>query len=145
MKDEVFSIDFDGWETSRDIELDMVKKKDGTTTGKMKSFEGRIIPKKLMIDCYFPTEQKDITCLENDRDETTRMMDEIKEEHGGEEGLLCNVINDKGNIPKNELQKRIKEIKSVKEYADELNILKQYEKLIEKEAVLNMEINNLVF
>ena len=69
-------------------------------------------------------------------------MDEMKEEHGGEEGLLAEVINEKGSISKGELQKRIKEIKDDKEAAEELKMLQQYEKLMAKETKLNAEIKD---
>jgi len=144
MQDDVYTIAFDGWEAGNDIEREMVKKKDGTTTGKMKSFEGRITPKKLIIDKYFPEEQRAIIRFENERDEVIRLMDELREEYGGDEALLCDVINDKGNITKGDLLKRIKEIKNDKKLADELDILQKYEKLMANEAIYNTTIKNAV-
>lgn len=144
MQDDVYSIVFDGWESGREIEREMVKKKDGTITGKMKSFEGRVIPKTLIIERYFEKEKKTIDQLENERDEIVRQMEEMKEEHGGEEGLLNEVINDKGNITRGELQKRIKELKHDKEAAEELRILQQYEKLMAKESKLNTDLKNAI-
>lgn len=104
MQDDVYAIVFDGWEAGKDIEREMVKKKDGTATGKMKSFAGRIIPKALIVETYFPEDKEEIISIENKRDELLRLMDKLKEEHGGEEGLLNEVINEKGNITKGELQ-----------------------------------------
>ncbi len=144
MQDDVYAIVFDGWEAGRDIEREMVKKRDGTITGKMKSFEGRVIPKTLIIERYFLKEKNAIDNLEYERDEIVELMEEMKEEHGDEEGLLTEVINDKGNITKGELQKRIKEIKDDKEAVDELKILRQYEKLMAKESKLNREIKDAV-
>ncbi len=142
MQDDVYAIVFDGWEAGKDIEREMVKKKDGTATSKMKSFEGRVIPKALIIETYFPDDKEKIINMENKRDELLRLMDELKEEHGGEDGLLNEVINDKGNITKGELQKRIKEIKNDPESADELEILQQYEKMMTEESKYNTEIKN---
>ena len=142
MQDDVYAIVFDGWESGRDIEREMVKKKDGTITGKMKSFEGRVIPKTLIIGRYFQKKKDAIDQLENERDEAVRLMEEMKEEHDGEEGLLAEVINDKGNITKGELQKRIKEIKHDKEAVEELGILQQYENLIVEESKLNADLKN---
>jgi len=144
MQDDVYAIVFDGWESGRDIEREMVKKKDGTITGKMKSFEGRVIPKALIIERYFREEQKAIEQLEGEREEIITQMEEMKEEHGGEEGLLAEVINDKGSITKGELQRRIKEIMHEKEAAEELKILQQYEKLMTKESKLTSEIKDAV-
>jgi type I restriction enzyme M protein len=142
MQDDVYAIVFDGWESGRDIEREMVKKKDGTTTGKMKSFEGRVIPKALIIEMYFQKEKDEIAQLEIERDQIVSRMEEMKEEHCVEEGLLAEVVNDKGNITKGELQKRIKEIRYDKDSAEELEILQQYEKLMTKESKLNSGIKN---
>ncbi len=142
MQDDIYAIAFDGWEASKDIEREMVKKKDGTVTGKMKSFDGRVIPKALIIENYFSGDKGKIISMENARDEVIRLMDELKEEHGGEEGLLNEVINNKGNITKGDLQKRIKEIKNETESADELEILLQYEKLVADESKYNTKIKN---
>lgn len=142
MQDDVYAIVFDGWESGRDIEREMVKKKDGTTTGKMKSFEGRVIPKALIIEMYFQKEKDEIAQLEIERDQIVSRMEEMQEEHCVEEGLLAEVVNDKGNITKGELQKRIKEIRHDKDSAEELEILQQYEKLMTKESKLNSDIKN---
>ncbi len=144
MQDDVYAIVFDGWESGRDIEREMVKKKDGTTTGKMKSFEGRVIPKALIIEMYFQKEKDEIAQLEIERDQIVSRMEEMKEEHCVEEGLLAEVVNDKGNITKGELQKRIKEIRHDKDSAEELEILQQYKKLMTKESKLNSDIKNAV-
>jgi type I restriction enzyme M protein len=144
MQDDVYAIVFDGWESGRDIEREMAKKKDGTITGKMKSFEGRVIPKTLIVERFFQKEKDAIVKMESDRDEVVRVMDELKEEHGGEEGLLAEVINDKGSITKGDLQKRIKEIKNDKEAADEFEVLKHYEKLMADEAKFNTDIKNAI-
>ena len=111
MQDDIYALVFDGWQSGREIERKMTKRKDGAPTGKMKSFEGRIIPKPLIIEQYFQKEQEMIEQLENKRDELLRSMEEMRDEHGSEEGLLGEVINDKGTISKGDLQKRIKEIK----------------------------------
>lgn len=144
MQDDLYAIAFDGWESGRDIEREMAKKKDGTITGKMKFFEGRVIPKILIIEHFFQAEKNAIDQLEKERDEVVRLMDELKEEHSGEEGLLVEVINDKSSITKGDLQKRIKEIKKDKETADELEILKQYEKFMISEAKFNADIKTAV-
>ena len=144
MQDDVYAIVFDGWESGRDIEREMVKKKDGSISGKMKSFEGRVIPKSLIIDQFYTEEKADIDKLESQRDDTVRLMDEMKEEHSGDEGLLAEVINDKGNIAKGDLQKRIREIKNDNESKDELKILLQYERLMAEEAKLNSDVKAAV-
>lgn len=131
MQDDVYALVDDGWEAGRDIEQEDKKKNE---------WEGRLIPKQLMINRYFDAEQKVIEKLEADCDDITRQMEEMAEEHGGDEGLLNDVTNDKGKIIKAAVQKRIKEIKDDEDSADELKILKGYLKLLEQEAGLNKEI-----
>jgi type I restriction enzyme M protein len=60
-------------------------------------------------------------------------MDSLKDEHGGEEGLLSEVI-DNDKINKASVLKRIKEIKNSKDDSDELVILDKYSALFEKET-----------
>jgi type I restriction enzyme M protein len=140
MQDDVYAIAYDGWGEGNLIEKEMVKKKDGTATGKMKSFEGRVIPKRLIIEEYFSDQQERINGLESDLEQANLAMEELKEEHSGEEGLLLEAINDKSNITKGDLQKRVKEIKGDQEYAEELEVLKEYQKLMDDEANYKAEI-----
>lgn len=130
MQDDVYALVDFGWEAGREIE-----KKD-----KKKEWEGLIIPKVLVISRYFAAEQKAIENLEADRDTVTRQMEEMEEEYGGEEGLLEEAKNDKGNLTKANVQKRIKEIKDDQESGDELSVLQQYFILIEKEAEVGRKI-----
>ena len=152
MQDDVYAIAYDGWEEGNETEKEMVKKKDGTATGKMKSFEGRLIPKSLIIEAYFADQQDRINKLEGDLEQANLTMEELREEHSGEDGLLAGAINDKGNITKGDIQKRIKEIKGDQEYAEELAVLQEYEKLMADEAdhkaeikKANTELEKLVF
>jgi type I restriction enzyme M protein len=63
-------------------------------------------------------------------------MDSLKDEHGGEDGLLSEVI-DNDKISKANVQRRIKEINKTSDDSDvddELAILEKYSALFEKEA-----------
>ncbi len=140
MQDDVYAIAFDGWVAGNEVVKEWVKKKDGTVTGKLKSFDGRLIPKKLIIDRYFPEEQAAITRFETERDEIVSLMDEMKEEHGGEDGLLSAVINDKGNITKGDLKARIKEILNDQNSDDELAVLQKYKELLNNESTYSTSI-----
>ena len=100
MQDDVYDIAEDGWKAGSEIEWD----------AKKKAFEGRLIPKKLIIDKYFPNEQKVLDEMESTLEEEKSRLEEIAEEYGGEEGLLNEVIDDNGKIKKNIVLKRIKEL-----------------------------------
>ncbi|WP_238918378.1 class I SAM-dependent DNA methyltransferase [Clostridium sp. YIM B02555] len=137
MQDDVYAICYDGWESGREIEIEYTIPKKGTP--KEKGFEGRIIPKALIINEYFRQEQTDIEKLEAERDEIIRVYEELFEEHSGEDGLLSKVIND-GKIKSADLKARIKELKNDKTEPDELEILLEYEKLLNKESDYNRKI-----
>ena len=64
-------------------------------------------------------------------------LEEMAEEHGGEEGLLAEAKNEKDKITRASITSRVKEIKGRAELADELKVLKDYLALIEKEAKAN--------
>ena len=162
MQDDVYSLVTDGWEAGNQIEYSPNKK----------DWEGRIIPKLLLTKTYFRKEQEAIENLEAKRDEFTRKMEEMAEEHSGEEGPMEEVKNEKGKITKANVQARIRElIKEVshqhkgtklmkvaepkvkyKKFSldnseldnelDELTILEKYLSLIENEAELNKKIKD---
>jgi type I restriction enzyme M protein len=126
MQDDIYQIAVDGWKA----ELSLVN-------GKKDEWDCDLIPKQLVINRYFNAEQKAIDQSESDRDAISRQMEEMEEEHGGEDGLLEEAKTDKGKISKVSVQKRIKEIKKDAEAAEELKVLEAYLKLIEKEAEAN--------
>jgi len=127
MQDDVYILVSDGWQAGREIE-----KKE-----KKKEWQGRLIPKELIIARCFAAEQKVVENLESDRDAIARQMEELEEEYGGEEGLMADAKNDKDKIAKARAQKRLKEIKDDKETADERKVLQSYMKLAEQEADAN--------
>ena len=62
-------------------------------------------------------------------------MEELREEHGGEDGLLENAADDKGKISKGNLQKAIKELgKRNEDNAEEYDMLQACKKLMDDEA-----------
>lgn len=130
MQDDVYALVSDGWEAGKEIERDK------------KQWEGRLIPKGFIIACYFATEQKAIEHLEADRDAIVRQMEEMEEEHGGEEGLMADAKNDKDEITKASVKDRLKEIQNDNESADERKVLQDYLKLTEQEAEVSKKIKD---
>ena len=131
MQDDVYALVSEGWEAGREIEK---------TRKEENEWEGRLIPKELIITRYFAPEQKTIENLEAARDAISRQMEEMEEEHGGEEGLMADAKNDKDKINKASVQKRFKEIQGDKEAADEREVLQAYLKLAEQEAEADKKI-----
>lgn len=128
LKDDSFLIKEDGWVAT----LTPLKDKKGKI--KKGEFESELIPFELVIDRFFKKEQTEVKTIEAYLDTLSAEMTELKEEHSGDEGLLNEVINDKGNITKGDISKRLKEIKGDDEYAEEYDVIHSYEKLMTLET-----------
>ena len=123
MQDDVYMLVSDGWKALAD--------------GKPNS---DLIPQLLIVSRYFAAEQKAIGTLESEREDISRQMEEMDEEHGGEDGLLFDAKTEKGRLSKVSVSARLKELKGNKEDADERKALETYAALIEKEAVAGKKV-----
>jgi type I restriction enzyme M protein len=101
-----------------------------------------LIPQPLVIRRYFAVEQAAIEQLGADRDAIIGQMEELDEEHGGEEGLLADAKTDKGNLTKISVKARLSDIKGDADAADEHRLLTDYLALIEKEADANKKVKD---
>ncbi len=128
LKDDSFLIKEEGWVST----LTPAKDKNGKI--KKDEFESELIPFELVIKRYFAKEATELKVIEVYLETLSAEMTELVEEHSGDEGLLNEIINDKGNITKAEITKRLKEIKGDKEFADEYEIIHSYEKLMNLET-----------
>jgi type I restriction enzyme M protein len=117
----------------------------------LEALEGRLIPPDLIIQEFFAKEQKAIEELETKAETLNAQMEELRDEHGGEDGLLANAIDDKGKISKNTLTKALKEAQadqnvktrqalSPPENQEEYDMLMQYKKLMDEEARIQSQI-----
>ena len=142
MQDDVYMLVSDGWREAAKPRLIIedkekkTKEKPDFTVGKQK-FKADLIPAPLLIARYFAKEQAAIESLEAEAAALAQQMEEMAEEHGGEEGLLAEAKNEKGKITKASVTARLKEIKGDAEFADERKVLKDYLALLEKEAEAN--------
>lgn len=134
MQDDTHIITVEGWKTGNEIirlqKENKGKKKD---IDGLVGLEGRLIPVSLIIKTYFEKEQKSINELNSTLEQVGVDMDSLKDEHGGDEGLLSEVI-DNDKISKASVLKRIKEIKHSADDAEELAVLEKYATLFEKES-----------
>ena len=124
LQDDVYAIKASGYEVGREIEYEYAQKKakdeNGETisvddTSKVKSFEGALIPREIIEAVYFADEIAVINELMEQSAALEAELDEMREEESGDEGLLNDVLNDKGDsIPKANLNKRLKELDAKK-------------------------------
>jgi type I restriction enzyme M protein len=66
-----------------------------------------LIPPELIIRRYFAKEQAALEALETTRDAHTLALQELEEEHGGEEGLLFEAKNEKGKLTRASVKARL--------------------------------------
>jgi type I restriction enzyme M protein len=154
MQDDVYIIIADEWKTSN--ELLRLKNKNKKDIDGLAGLEGRLIPVSLIIKTYLQQEQGKIDEIQAGLEQLSSQMEEIKEDNSGEESLLSEVTNDKGNITKNDIVKRIKELKSQDknqpnllnsrvnrdeddEEKEEVELLEKYSELLETGSVLKKQ------
>jgi type I restriction enzyme M protein len=136
MQDDVYLIAHSGWLDAAKprliIETKEQKSKEHPdfTVGKQK-FKSDLIPAALLITRYFSAEQAAIEALEGELGALEQQLDEMKEEQGGEDGLLEEVVDEKGKISKKAVVARLKEIGHD---AEERKALENYSSLLEQEA-----------
>jgi type I restriction enzyme M protein len=99
-----------------------------------------LIPTTLIVRRYFAGDQAAIEQLEANRDAITRQMEELEEEHGGEEELLADAKNEKDKLTKASVKARLQEITDDKDAGDERKILKGYLALVEMETSANKKV-----
>jgi type I restriction enzyme M protein len=142
MQDDAHIITADGWKAGNEIiRLQRETKGKKKDIEGLAGLEGRLIPISLAIKIYFAKEQNAIDDLNAKLEQISADMDALKDEHGGEEGLLSEVT-DNDKISKANVQKRIKEIKNSSDDAEELAVLEKYSALFEKEAEIKKAIKD---
>lgn len=157
MQDDVYAIKVNGYEVGKEIEYEYAQKTVKDANGnkikvddcsKIKSFQGAIIPKEIIEEVYFPKELEELNAIQEQSLALESEMDEFREEESDDEGLLKEVLNEKGdNITKSALNNRIKELekdnkKSLSIYAEEYEALIQYKSKLTQKENLNKRWNN---
>jgi type I restriction enzyme M protein len=135
LQDDVYLITAEGWLGANKLRLLEARSKEQADLriGKLK-YKADLIPPALIVARYFAVEQRAIEALQAQKDALGRQLEEMQEEHGGEEGLLQEVKNDKGNITRSNVTARLKEIEDDADFADERDALKAYLALVEQET-----------
>ena len=146
MQDDMYELSTDGWKAGNEVKRIVKKTKKGDKeiekqVAGIEGLEGRLIPHSLIIQVYFSKEQKAIDELKAQSEAAIAKMDELREVHGVEDGLLSNAIDDKQKISKKNLQQAVKDLgKRNADNADEYDMLQQYKKLMDEEAELQIKI-----
>ena len=138
MQDDVYIIAQEGWAAARQIR-ELVKNAEGKFTESPDIIIGRqklkaeLIPPALIVAQFFAKEQAELEALEAQAEEISRAIEEMDEEHGGEDGLLFEAKADRGKLTAKSIKDRLKDIKGDKTVDEERAALNACLKLIEQE------------
>ena len=111
MQDDVYLIAADGWGEAakpREVIQDRQVKETPDLVMKKNKYKMDLIPPALMVARYFADEHNVIEMLEAKQTAAVSALEEYIEEHTGEDGLLADALNDKGNITASSVKARLK-------------------------------------
>ena len=111
MQDDVYLIAADGWVAAakpRGIIQDKQVKENPDLVIKKNKYKMDLIPPALIVARYFADEQDAIDMLEAKQVTAVSELEEYIGEHTGEDGLLADAVNDKGNITASSVKARLK-------------------------------------
>ena len=147
MQDDAYLIAADGWvKGAQPREIVRVKGKNNKLTwpephdylkGKRR-FKSDLVPAPILVARYFVAERSTIEELDNQLAALDKQLEEMREENGGEDGLLAEVIEgDKQKITAKAVKARLKEIGTDPLYADERAALEGYADLLKQQSAAN--------
>ena len=142
MQDDSYLIAADGWvKGAQPREIVRVKGKNNKPTwaeshdylkGKRR-FKSDLIPASILVGRYFVAERSALDELDNQLAALEQQLDDKREENGGEDGLLAEVIEGEGGkrkITEKAVKARLKEIGNNSLYADEDAAIQGYAALL---------------
>jgi type I restriction enzyme M protein len=140
MQDDAYLISEGGWKAETYRVLETKKGKDGKP-GKTvdKGWACDLVPKALLVQQHYAAEQAELDRLGTELDAAQAAMQELEEEHGGDEGAFAGFdkVNDK------EVRSRLKEIGDDADAAEELDVLQRWLALSEQAGALKRRIKAL--
>ena len=147
MQDDSYLIAADGWvKGAQPREIVRVKGKNNKLTwpephdylkGKRR-FKSDLVPAPILVARYFVAERSALEALDNQLAALEQQLDEMREENGGEDGLLADVIaGDKQKITAKVVKAQLKEVGADPLYADECAALERYADLLKQQSGVN--------
>lgn len=111
MADDVYLLVQEGYEAICDIEVfykETENKKTGKKEQKETGWDGKLVPKSLIIEMFFADSQKAIDELDNIVAIANAELDEMIE-NAEDDPVISEMLNNKGNVDKPELKKKLKD------------------------------------
>jgi type I restriction enzyme M protein len=128
LQDDVYQLVIDGWQP-------LIA--SGPSKGEPNT---DLLPPELIVRRYYAAEAAAITELEAKRDATSRELEELDEEQGGEDGPLAEGKTDKGKLTAASVKARLKAIKHDRDAEEERQALEQCLALIERETEASKKV-----
>jgi type I restriction enzyme M protein len=141
LQDDTYLIVGAGWAESAKprliVDADGQRSKEAPDflVGKQR-FKSDLIPASLLISRYLSVEQAAIGALEAEDAAIGQRLAELAQDHGGEGGLLEDVVDESGKITKKALTARLREIANDDEAVDEREQLKECASVLDDQANL---------
>jgi len=146
MQDDTYLIAADGWvKGAQPREIVRARGKNNKLTwpephdymkGKRR-FKSDLVPASILVAHYYVAERTALEALDERLVVLEQELDKMREENGGEDGLLAEVIEgegDKHKITSRAVKARLKEIGSDPLYADECATLEGYANLLQQQS-----------
>ena len=146
MQDDAYLIAADGWvKGAQPREIVRVKGKNNKLTwpephdyltGKRR-FKSDLVPAPILVALYFVSERSALEALDDRLAALEQQLHEMREENDGEDGLLAEVIEgrgDKQKITAKAVKARLKEIGNDPLYTDERAVLQRYGDLLKQQS-----------
>ena len=146
MQDDAYLVTADGWvKGAQPREIVQMKGKNNKLTWPephdylkgRRRFKSDLLPASILVARHFGAESSVLEALDNQLAVLEQQLDEMREENGGEDGLLAEVIEgegDKQKITAKATNARLKEIGNDPLYADERAALKGYADLLKQQS-----------
>jgi type I restriction enzyme M protein len=125
MQDDVYMIAGDGWRALQDGKPNI-----------------DLIPAALIVTRYFEHDRKAIEKLQAEADDFSRRLDELDEEHSGEDSLLADARTDKNKLTAKSVKDRLKAIKQGEDAVDERKLLELLLDVMESEATITRKVKD---
>ncbi|HEV8240386.1 MAG TPA: class I SAM-dependent DNA methyltransferase [Thermoanaerobaculia bacterium] len=152
LQDDAYLIAADGWqEGAKPREIRQIKNKEGKLVWPEKEdyrrgrrrFKSDLVPATLVIDRWFAAERDAIAALDAELAVIEQQLDERREEQGGENGLLAEVVEgegDKQKITGKTVKARLAEVGSDPDDAEERAALEEYAELLGRQAATKAKL-----
>jgi type I restriction enzyme M protein len=141
LQDDVYVLVQDGWQAGNTLRELVVKKGEKLKEVpdliiNKKKYKAELIPPTLIVARYFADDQAKVDALQAKQDEATQALESYLEEHGAEDGLLADAMNDKDKITKASVISQTKLVAN----SEELKALMHASKLFNAEAAAKKSV-----